>query len=70
MRYVVILSDEENEEWYAPIVEAPSIYEAKVAAEDLYSNCTAVAALDENDIEHMLNALRNAGPNIIVCKQA
>lgn len=40
VRYVVILSNEED--WYAPIVEAPSTAEAEAAAEDRYPDCTAV----------------------------
>ncbi|MGB9804398.1 hypothetical protein [Desulfofundulus sp.] len=70
MRYIVILHDMENEEWwYAPVVEAPGMDDARAAAEDAYSSCTAVAVLDESDVEYMLDALRSAEPNITVYGQ-
>lgn len=69
LRFIVILADIDGTEWYAPVVEAPDAGKAVELAEDAYSNCFAVAALVESEIEHMLAAVREA-PADLVFKEA
>lgn len=57
-RFIVIVHDPDNHTWYAPVVEAPGEREALDAAEDNYTGCTPVCALDVLDVEHIFNVLR------------
>lgn len=64
VHYVVILADLDKQTWYAPVVKAFTPKGAMRAAQERYDDCIPIAALDENEIQHMLTAVRSK-PDII-----
>lgn len=56
MRFTVMLFDPDEQQWYAPVVEAPSQKHALEAAADRYPNCWPVAALTKKDLQDLAEA--------------
>ncbi len=66
-KFVVIVHDPYDpyaRDWRAPLVEASSVQRALEAAGDAYPGYQAVCALDEMDIQHMLDTIREGRPRI------
>lgn len=60
MKYIVIVYHPEEGTWYAPVVDAPSRKAALRTAQDVYWDCDPVCALGKEDLEHMLQVLRES----------